>query len=42
MGMNPRPYFGRAMAYESMGDIDKAKLDYAVSCRVAKKGCEKL
>lgn len=42
MGVSPRPYFGRAMAYEAMGEIGKAKEDYRVTCRLAKKGCEKL
>lgn len=42
MGVNPRPYFGRAMAYELLGETEKAKLDYQVTCKVARKGCEKL
>ena len=42
MGVNPRPYFGRAMAYEFLGETEKAKLDYQVTCKVARKGCEKL
>lgn len=42
MGFNPKPYYGRAMAYETMGEIGKAREDYRVTCRLAKKGCEKL
>lgn len=42
MGVNPRPYYGRAMAYEFLGEIEKAKRDYAVSCRLGQKGCNKL
>jgi len=42
MGVNPKPYFGRAMAYEFLGETEKAKLDYQVTCKVARKGCEKL
>lgn len=42
MGINPRTYFGRAVAYEELGRFDLAKLDYQVTCKVAKKGCEKL
>lgn len=42
MGVSPRPYYGRAMAYEGMGEIGKAREDYRVTCRLAKKGCEKL
>lgn len=40
--LDMRPYLGRAMAYEEMGEMDKALLDYAVSCELAKRGCEKL
>ena len=42
MGVNPRPYFGRAMAYEALGEPAQARLDYQVTCRVARKGCDKL
>ncbi|MDP2144260.1 MAG: tetratricopeptide repeat protein [Gallionella sp.] len=42
MGASPRPYYGRAMAYEAMGEIGKAREDYRVTCRLANKGCEKL
>jgi hypothetical protein len=42
LGTSPRPYYGRALAYEAMGEIGKAKEDYRVTCRLAKKGCEKL
>ena len=42
MGVSSRPYFGRAMAFEAMGEIEKAREDYRVTCRLARKGCEKL
>lgn len=42
MGKNPKAYYGRARAYEAMGESDKAKRDYQVSCRLDKMGCEKL
>ncbi len=40
--LDMRPYLGRAMAYEEMGEMDKAWPDYAVSCELGKRGCEKL
>jgi len=40
--MYSRTFYGRAMAYEALGEVEKAKLDYRVSCRLIKKGCEKL
>lgn len=42
MGDSPKPYYGRAMAYEAMGEIEKAREDYRVTCRLSKMGCEKL
>lgn len=42
MGLNPKPYFGRALAYEALGETEKARLDYQVTCKAAQKGCEKL
>lgn len=42
MGLNPRPYFGRAMAYESMGMIDMARKDYQISCKFGGQGCANL
>lgn len=42
MGVSPRPYYGRAMAYEFLGETEKSKLDYHVTCKVARKGCDKL
>lgn len=42
MGTNPKPYFGRAMAYENLGRMDLSRNDYEVTCKVAQKGCEKL
>jgi len=37
-----RYYFGRAQAYEKLGDTQKAKADYRVTCQLAGKGCDKL
>ncbi|HEU0282467.1 MAG TPA: tetratricopeptide repeat protein, partial [Gallionella sp.] len=42
MGVNPKSYYGRAVSFEVMGEIAKAREDYRVTCRLAKKGCEKL
>ena len=41
-GFYQKIFLGRAMAYEEMGEIEKARLDYQVSCHAIKKGCEKL
>lgn len=38
----PRFHYGRAMAFEEMGDRQKAQADYKISCRLANRGCEKL
>lgn len=35
-------FYGRAMAFESMADQQKAQADYRVTCLLADKGCEKL
>lgn len=35
-------FYGRAMAFENMGDRQKAQADYRVTCMLANKGCEKL
>lgn len=35
-------FYGRAMAFEKMGDMQKAQADYRVTCLLANKGCEKL
>lgn len=42
MGVNPKTYFGRALAYENMGLPELARRDYELTCRLAQKGCEKL
>jgi tetratricopeptide (TPR) repeat protein len=42
MGFNPKPYFGRAMAYENLGMTELSQQDYEVSCRFGKRGCDKL
>ncbi|MFZ2660527.1 MAG: tetratricopeptide repeat protein [Rhodoferax sp.] len=38
----PRDIYGRAQAYEKSGDLQRAQADYRVSCRLAKRGCEKV
>ena len=42
LGDSAKPFYGRAIAYEEMGEIGKAKEDYRVTCHLDKKGCEKL
>lgn len=42
MGTNAKTHYGRAMAYGFMGETEKAKQDYQISCRRLGKGCEKL
>lgn len=42
MGVNPRTYYGRAMALEALGEPVQARLDYQVTCKMVRKGCEKL
>jgi protein O-mannosyl-transferase len=34
--------FGRAQAYEHLGDLQKSQADYKLACELAKKGCDKL
>ncbi|MDP2679552.1 MAG: tetratricopeptide repeat protein [Rhodoferax sp.] len=38
----PRDIHGRAQAYEKSGDMQRAQADYRVSCRLAKRGCDKV
>lgn len=35
-------FYGRAMAFENTGEMQKAQADYRVTCLLANKGCEKL
>ncbi|MFH2135604.1 MAG: hypothetical protein ABII81_10615 [Pseudomonadota bacterium] len=42
MGINPKPYLGRAISYEQMGRLDLARRDYELTCKLINKGCEKL
>lgn len=42
MGINPKPYLGRAIAYEKLGRLDLARRDYELTCKLANKGCDKL
>lgn len=37
-----RYIYGRAQAYERLGDMQKALVDYKVSCQLANRGCEKI
>lgn len=40
--LDMRPFLGRAIAYEKMGDVDKAELDYRMSCELGRRGCDKV
>lgn len=42
MGVNPKPYLGRALAYENLGMTALARKDFEVSCKVGNIGCAKL
>ncbi|MFZ2301503.1 MAG: tetratricopeptide repeat protein [Gallionella sp.] len=37
-----RPFLGRAMAFERLGETENARRDYETSCRLTGRGCEKL
>ncbi len=39
---SPRYIHGRAQAFEKLGELEKAQQDYRESCRLAKRGCDKL
>ncbi|MBI5437758.1 MAG: tetratricopeptide repeat protein [Nitrosomonadales bacterium] len=39
---NPHFIYGRALVFEKMGEMQKAQTDFKVTCRLAKRGCEKL
>jgi len=39
--LNPRYVYGRAQAFENMGDMQRAQADYKESCRLINKGCDK-
>lgn len=40
--LQARYFQGRAMALEAKGDLEKALVDYKLSCQLARRGCEKL
>lgn len=40
--LDSRPFLGRARAFENLGDAENARRNYEFSCRLARKGCEKL
>lgn len=40
--LSPRYVYGRAQAYEKMGETKKAQADYRVSCSFSKRGCDKI
>lgn len=42
MGFNHNVYLLRAIALENLGKSDLAQHDYKLTCKVAKKGCDKL
>lgn len=37
-----RPFFGKGKAYEAMGELNEARANYEISCKLAHKGCNKL
>ncbi len=37
-----RYFYGRAVAFEKVGEMQKSQADYRVTCLLASKGCEKL
>lgn len=39
--LTPRYIYGRAMAYEKMGEMQKAQLDYKATCQQDSRRCEK-
>jgi tetratricopeptide (TPR) repeat protein len=39
--LSTRYIYGRAMAYQEMGDMQQAQADYKETCRLANKGCER-
>jgi protein O-mannosyl-transferase len=38
---NPHYYYGRALAYEGLGEVKKAQADYRKTCELDNKGCDK-
>ena len=39
--LSPRYIYGRAMAYENMGEMEKAQADYKLSCQLDSRVCDK-
>lgn len=39
---NPRFIYGLALAFEGIGDMQRAQANFKASCRMAKRGCDKL
>lgn len=37
-----RYVFGRAQAFENLGELEKSQADYRLSCQLAKLGCDKV
>lgn len=40
--LDSRPFLGKGKAFEAMGDRAAARSQYEMSCKIAKKGCDKL
>lgn len=40
--LDSRPFYGKGKVYEAMGDKAAARENYALSCQIAQKGCDKL
>jgi Tfp pilus assembly protein PilF len=39
---SPRYVYGRAQAFENLGELEKSQADYRLSCQLAKLGCDKV
>lgn len=40
--VSPRQIYGRALALENMGELEKSQVDFRESCRLANMGCDKV
>jgi hypothetical protein len=42
MGTNPRTHYGRAIAYQELGEHAKSQEDFGITCKLDRMGCDKL
>ncbi len=42
MGINPKAHYGRAIAYQELGESAKAQEDYKLTCQLARMGCDRI